>query len=140
SGIAAGFSGSPVYCPGPSSTPENIGAVSEGVGQYGNNVGLVTPIQQMLGEPVRPPFRPPVLTARTRQLAGPLTVTGLSPVMMSALQAAGRRVGRLIVPAAGAPASAMTATPLVPGASVGVSYSTGVIGVGAVGTVTYRRG
>ena len=140
SGVAAGFSGSPIYCKGPKGTQENIGAVSEGIGQYGNNVALATPIQQMLGEPVRPPFGAPKLTARTRSLAGPLTVSGLSPAMMSALRSAGHRVGRLIVPAYGAPAPDLTPTPLVPGASVGVSYSTGVIGIGAVGTVTYRSG
>ena len=33
----------------------NTGAISEGIGQYGNNVGLATPIEQMLGEPVVPP-------------------------------------------------------------------------------------
>ena len=38
-----------------SATMENIGAISEGIGQYGNNVALVTPIEQMLGEPVEPP-------------------------------------------------------------------------------------
>jgi hypothetical protein len=140
SGIAAGFSGSPIYCKGPKGVQENIGAVSEGVGQYGNNVGLATPIQQMLGEPVRPPSGAPKMTARTRQLNGPLTVSGLSPVLMSVLQKAGRRAGRVIVPAYGGPAPDMTPTPLVPGASVGVSYSTGVLGIGAVGTVTYRDG
>jgi hypothetical protein len=140
SGIAAGFSGSPVYCRNSQGVPANIGAVSEGVGQYGNNVGLVTPIQQMLGEPVRPPFGAPRLTAATRQLSGPLTVSGLSPVMMSILRTAGRRAGRLIVPAAGRAAPDLAPTPLVPGAAVGVSYSTGVIGIGAVGTVTYRDG
>jgi hypothetical protein len=140
SGIAAGFSGSPVYCKGPKGVPENIGAVSEGVDQYGNTVGLATPIQQMLGEPVRPPFGAPKLTARTRQLNGPLTVSGLSPAMMSLLQAAGKRARREIVPAAGGSAPDMALTPLVPGASVGVSYSTGAIGIGAVGTITYRRG
>ena len=55
SGVAEGFSGSPVYCPDSFGTLENAGAISEGIGQYGNNVVLVTPIEQMLGEPVDPP-------------------------------------------------------------------------------------
>jgi hypothetical protein len=40
---------------------ENAGAISEGIGQYGNNVALVTPIEQMLGEPVEPPSSAPRL-------------------------------------------------------------------------------
>ncbi|MDX6639322.1 MAG: hypothetical protein QOF12_333, partial [Solirubrobacteraceae bacterium] len=35
-GVGPGFSGSPVYCPSPSDgTPEVIGAISEGIGDYG---------------------------------------------------------------------------------------------------------
>jgi hypothetical protein len=49
-GIAEGFSGSPVYCADAFGIVRNIGAISEGIGQYGNNVALVTPIEQMLGE------------------------------------------------------------------------------------------
>ena len=54
-GVAEGFSGSPVYCPDGLGGQGNIGAISEGIGQFGNNVVLVTPIDQMLGEPVTPP-------------------------------------------------------------------------------------
>src|SRR5262249_3644813 len=53
-GVAEGFSGSPVLCDDGSGTLRNIGAISEGIGQYGNDVALVTPIEQMLGEPVLP--------------------------------------------------------------------------------------
>ncbi|HEY8769660.1 MAG TPA: hypothetical protein VIM03_03900, partial [Thermoleophilaceae bacterium] len=49
SGIAAGFSGSPVMCRDSGGTMRNAGAISEGVGSYGNDVGLATPIQEMLG-------------------------------------------------------------------------------------------
>src|SRR5215471_7024247 len=38
-GIGPGFSGSPIYCPS-GGQMENIGAISEGIGQYGNNVAL----------------------------------------------------------------------------------------------------
>jgi hypothetical protein len=139
-GIAEGFSGSPVYCPDATGTMRNIGAISEGIGEYGNKVALVTPIQLMLGEPVKPPAFARRLTVRTHPLLGPLSVGGLSPGMMSVLQRAGARAGRTIVAApTGSPAS-FPVQPLVPGASVAVGYGAGAIPVGAIGTVTYRDG
>jgi hypothetical protein len=142
SGIAEGMSGSPVYCMAADGTSENIGAISEGVGQYGNNVGLVTPIEQMLGEPVLPPPSVPELEAKPHPLIGPLTVTGLSSSLMSVLEQAGRRVGRTVVAAPAAPAATASfpPQPLIPGAAVAASYSSGDIATGAIGTVTYRSG
>jgi hypothetical protein len=140
SGIAEGFSGSPVYCPAQDGTMENIGAISEGVGQYGNNVGLVTPIQQMLGEPVDPPSSAPHTDFKTTPLLGPLTFGGLSPSLMGLVEKAGRRAGRLVVAAPDGYIPSFPVQQLVPGASVAASYSTGVIAVGAIGTVTYRDG
>ncbi len=55
-GIAEGYSGSPVICDG-----RIAGAIAYGTGDYGNQLGFATPIEAMLGEPV-----PPVPT-----LAGP---------------------------------------------------------------------
>jgi len=139
-GVAEGFSGSPVYCPDSFGTLENAGAISEGIGQYGNNVVLVTPIEQMLGEPVQPPPDTPRLAARPTPLLGPLTVGGLSPAVFGLLQRAGARAGRLVLAApAGQPAS-FPVQPLVPGASVSASYSSGAVPMGAVGTVTYVDG
>jgi hypothetical protein len=140
SGIAEGFSGSPVYCKAGDGTTENIGAISEGVGQYGNNVGLVTPIQQMLGESVSPPSSAPRLRAKTRQLVGPLTVSGLSPSLFSVLQTAAKRAGRQVVSAPAGPDLGFPVQQLVPGASVATSYSSGTVATGAIGTVTYRDG
>ena len=141
SGVAEGFSGSPVYCPDPATgTPENIGAISEGIGQYGNNVVLVTPIQQMLDEPVAPPSSAPAVRYRTRPLLGPLTVSGLARSVLSVLQRAGQQAGRTVAVAPSAPFVSFPVQPLVPGASVSASYSEGSIAVGAVGTVTYRDG
>jgi hypothetical protein len=140
SGIAEGFSGSPVYCPAQDGTMENIGAISEGVGQYGNNVGLVTPIQQMLGEPVDPPSSAPHTDFKTTPLLGPLTFGGLSPSLMGLVEKAGRRAGRLVVAAPDGYMPSFPVQQLVPGASVSASYSTGVIAAGAIGTVTYRDG
>jgi hypothetical protein len=140
SGIAEGFSGSPVYCPGADGTPENIGAISETVGEFGNHKGLVTPIEQMLGEAVKPPSSAPRLAFATRQLTGPLVVSGVAPSLLDVLQRAGKRIGRTFVAAPSAPALDFPVQPLVPGASVATMYSEGAIGIGAVGTVTYRDG
>jgi len=133
-GVAAGMSGSPVYCEDSSGTLRNAGAISAGIGEYGNKSALVTPIEQMLGEPVKPPSGAPRLTARTRSLDGPLTVGGLSPALLAVLQRAGKRAGRTVL------ASPPSATPaefpvqdLVPGASVGTEYSIGTITTGAIG-------
>ncbi|MGH2847699.1 MAG: SpoIVB peptidase S55 domain-containing protein, partial [Thermoleophilaceae bacterium] len=42
-GIGPGFSGSPILCDG-----RNAGAISEGLGEYGNHVALATPIEEIL--------------------------------------------------------------------------------------------
>jgi hypothetical protein len=140
SGVAQGFSGSPVYCPDDTGGTRNVGAISETVGEYGNKLALVTPIEEMLGEPVLPPSSAPRFAARARPLLGPLTVSGLSPWLLSLLEQAGRRAGRAIAPAPAGPASPFAPQPLVPGASVAAMYSTGSVSIGALGTVTYRDG
>jgi hypothetical protein len=141
-GIAEGFSGSPVYCPDAFGAMENAGAISEGIGQYGNNVALVTPIEQMLGEPVDPPSSAPRLAVRPTPLVAPLTVGGLAPSVFGVLERAAARAGRVVL-AAPTPTGTAVGFPvqaLVPGASVGASYSSGAIALGAVGTVTYVNG
>jgi hypothetical protein len=141
-GVAEGFSGSPVYCPDGLGGQGNVGAISEGIGQFGNNVVLVTPIDQMLGEPVTPPASAPRLAVKPRPLLGPLTVGGLSPAVFGVLQRAASRAGRVVLagPAPGATALGFPVQSLVPGASVAAAYSSGAIPLGAVGTVTYVRG
>ncbi len=144
-GIGPGFSGSPIYCPGPGGQMLNAGAISEGIGQYGNNVGLATPIEQMLGEPVVPPAsarRDPALLRSAVPLSEPLSITGLSTPLASALQRAASSVGRVVYAAPSAPRDVATfpVQTLVPGASVAVGYSTGAIAAGAIGTVTYVDG
>ncbi len=101
-GVAEGMSGSPIFCNDTTGTPRNAGAVSEGIGEYGNRVALATPIERMLGEPVTPPSSAPRFTIRGHPLLGPLTVGGLSPSVLSVLQRAGRRAGGIVtaVPAA----------------------------------------
>jgi hypothetical protein len=141
-GVAEGFSGSPVYCPDGLGGQGNIGAISEGIGQYGNNVVLVTPIDDMLGEPVTPPVDAPRLAVKPRPLLGPLTVGGLSPAVFGVLERAAAQAGRVVL-AAPTPAAdpfGFPVQPLVPGASVAASYSSGAIPMGAIGTVTYVNG
>jgi hypothetical protein len=141
-GVAEGFSGSPVYCPDGVGGQGNIGAISEGIGQFGNNVVLVTPIAQMLGEPVTPPGSAPRLAVKPRPLLGPLTVGGLSPAVFGVLQRAAAQAGRVVLaaPTPGASTLGFPVQPLVPGASVAASYSSGAIPMGAIGTVTYVDG
>jgi hypothetical protein len=141
-GVAEGFSGSPVYCPDAFGTMENAGAISEGIGQYGNNVVLVTPIEQMLGAPVEPPPDTARLAVKPTPLLAPLTVGGLSPAVFGLVQRAGERAGRLILaaPTGGGQVTNFPVQPLVPGASVSASYSSGDVPMGAVGTVTYVDG
>ena len=65
---------------------------------------------------------------------------GLSSGMLHVLQQAASRAGRTVLAAPGGPLNTFPVQPLVPGASVGISYSTGVVGINAAGTVTYRTG
>ncbi len=141
-GVAEGFSGSPVYCPDGLGGMGNVGAISEGVGQYGNAVGLVTPIEQMLGEPVAASSSAPRLAARPKPLLGPLTVGGVSPAVLAVLQRAGAQAGRAVVaaPTTGGTVIGFPMQTLVPGASVAASYSSGAVPLGAIGTVTYVNG
>ena len=59
-GVGPGFSGSPILCDG-----RNAGAISEGIGEYGNHVVLATPIEEILT--ARPAPRP----AGARRARGP---------------------------------------------------------------------
>lgn len=143
SGIAQGFSGSPVYCPDRSGAIGNAGAISATVGQYGNDVGLVTPIESMLNLPVRPPSgvrRAPALLRAARPLAAPLVVSGLSPSLGKLLERTARRNGRAVVAGPAGPLATFPPQQLVPGASMAVALSSGAVAASAVGTVTYRDG
>jgi hypothetical protein len=143
SGIASGFSGSPVYCPDASGAIGNAGAVSATIGQYGNDVGLVTPIEQMLALPVTPPSgvrRAPKLLRAARPVASPLVVSGLSPSLGSVLERAALAQGHALVAAPAGPLGTFPPQSLVPGASFAVALSTGAVAAGGIGTITYRDG
>jgi hypothetical protein len=143
SGIAAGFSGSPVMCPDSGGTARNAGAISEGVGDYGNHLALVTPIEEMLGEGASPPpgaRRDSALLRSARPLATPLTVGGLSPRPRKLLEQAARKVGRPLLSAPTGPLGGFPQQDLRPGSSVTAALASGDISLSALGTVTYRDG
>lgn len=138
-GVGPGFSGSPILCDG-----RNAGAISEGIGEYGNKVVLATPIEDILSARPKPApagaRRAPALMRSARSLAGPLTVSGLSPGARRLLARAARRVSRTVLAAPPGPQGGYPAQDLSPGSAVAASVSAGDVSVGAVGTVAYRDG
>ena len=142
-GVASGFSGSPVYCPGASGAIGNAGAISATIGQFGNDVALVTPIEQMLGLDVVPPSgvrKAPRLLRAAKPLATPVVVAGLAPSLAQLVQRSAARHGRAVLAAPDGPLGTFAPQPLVPGASLAVSLASGDLSAAAVGTVTYRDG
>lgn len=143
SGVGEGFSGSPLLCPDGRGGRGNIGAISEAVGDFGNDLALVTPIEQMLGQGPSAPRsarRDPALLAGGRRLATPLTVSGLSGPMRAGVERAARRAKRTVLTAPSGPAGGFPVQELRPGAAVAAGISTGDIGIGQIGTVTFRSG
>ena len=137
-GVGPGFSGSPIYCNG-----RNAGAISAGIGEYGNKVVLATPIEAILGARPRAAAsarEAPRLLKAARPLASPLTVSGASPHVLDLLQRAAKRTGRPLLDAPPGPLGGYPVQNLVPGAAVAASMSTGDLAFGAVGTVAYRDG
>jgi hypothetical protein len=138
-GVGPGFSGSPILCGG-----RNAGAISEGIGEYGNKVVLATPIEDILSARPKPApagaRRAPALMRSARSLAGPLTVSGLSPGTRRLLTRASRRVGRTVLAAPPGPQGGYPAQDLRPGSAVAASISAGDVSIGALGTVAYRDG
>ena len=145
-GIGPGFSGSPILCPDADGVARNIGAISAGIGEYGGAVGLATPIETILAEPIQPPSAAARAAARSplvgsRPLVTPLTLSGLSPPVAAMFSSAARRAGRTLLTSAAAPRGAgFAAQPLVPGAAVAVGETSGDVELGAIGTVAYADG
>jgi hypothetical protein len=137
-GIGPGFSGSPVICDG-----RNAGAISEGLGEYGNHVALATPIEGMLRDRPSAPAaarRDPELLRAARPLQTPLTVSGLSGRASTLVERAARRAKRPLLVAPAGPAGGYAPVDLRPGSALSAAIATGDLGLGAVGTVTYRDG
>src|SRR5688500_15822742 len=134
-GIGPGFSGSPIMCDG-----RNAGAISEGLGEYGNHVALATPIGLMIRD--RPPA--PATSARRDpallRAARPFPVPGLSGRAAALAKQAAVRARRPLIVAPAGPVSGYQPVNLRPGSAVALAIATGDLGLGAVGTVTYRDG
>jgi len=142
-GLGAGFSGSPIYCPDDQGVRRVIGAVSQSVGQYGNTVALATPIEAILGEPVVPPRSArgdPALLRSARPLGEPLVVGGVSPAVAAPFQRAAARAGRVLYVVPTAPVPGFGIQPLRPGSAVSTGLSSGDVYAGAIGTVAYTDG
>jgi hypothetical protein len=142
-GIGPGFSGSPIYCPDGDGVQRVIGAISEGIGEYGNHVALATPIEQMLAEPVEPPAaarHDRALLRRARPLSIPLTFSGVSAPLASVIRRVAARAGRTVFAGPSAPRQSAPTPALVPGSAFSVGYSSGDLSTSAIGTVTYVDG
>jgi hypothetical protein len=138
-GIGAGFSGSPILCDG-----RHAGAISEGIGAYGNHVVLATPIEEILtARPAPAPAsarRAPRIVRAARPLLGPITVGGLSSRTRQLVARAARRSGRAVLAAPPGPVGGYPSVELRPGSTVAAALSTGDVSIAAVGTVAYRDG
>jgi hypothetical protein len=141
-GIGPGFSGSPIYCSDAAGTQRSIGAISEAIGEYGGKVVLATPIEAILGNPVDAPRANDgtATIARARPLAAPLTVTGLSTRLGTALQRAAAERGRVVIAAPAGPLGSFPPQTLRPGSAFGVGYASGDIAASAIGTIAYTDG
>jgi hypothetical protein len=153
-GVGPGFSGSPIYCADSAGTQRNIGAISQSIGEYGGKAGLATPIELMLANPTDPPVardagdgkaaspRAAAAIRRmrregTKDLASPLTISGVSPQLGRAIEATGRKYGKPIIAVPAGPLGSFPVQELKPGAAVSVGYSGGDLRLGAIGTVAY---
>jgi hypothetical protein len=137
-GIAEGFSGSPVVCDG-----RIAGAIAYGSGDYGNQLGYATPIEAMLDVPV--PLTPAAASLRTpadaRPLATPIAVSGVANRVFAPFARAAAKAGITLTTVPAAPdRDRFPAQTLVPGASVAVGLASGDLAAGAIGTVTYVDG
>jgi hypothetical protein len=143
-GVGQGFSGSPIYCADGDGTQRVIGAISEGVADYGNDVGLATPIASILGVPVDPPAgtrSDPAMMRRARPLSAPLSYTGLSaPVAALVRRAAAKAKASVFVTPGRPRASSFPVQTLRPGSAFATGLASGDISLGAIGTVTYVDG
>jgi hypothetical protein len=142
-GLGPGFSGSPILCDDGAGTRRNIGAISEGLGAYGGQVALATPIEEILGRGPASPARArtyPRVARVARPFAEPLTVSGLSTHTRRLLARAVHDRGGALLAAPAGPLGGYPPQELVPGAAVGVALATGDLALGAVGTVAYRDG
>jgi hypothetical protein len=164
-GIAAGFSGSPVYING-----KLAGAISYGFDASDPSIGGMTPAQPMMdlfGYPtggavpaaapavkLTPALRSAVssaagvasssLPASAHQLSVPVAVSGLNDRGLARMQTFFRRGKLPFLPyragVAATPSGASSGAPLAPGDSVAATISYGDVTVGGIGTLTATCG
>lgn len=139
-GVAAGFSGSPIYCNDGQGVARNAGAIAEVVGDQGNELALATSIEEILREPLTPPQAQLRRAAARRAPRTPLTVAGLTRPVERALVSTAARGPRPIIAAPKAPALAGPFEALRPGSAISVGLSSGDIWLGGIGTVAYVDG
>ena len=164
-GIGPGFSGSPIYCPDGAGTNRVIGAISESINEYGGKAALATPIDAIIGTPVDVPGRRNATASRTmkgaagagvsrkdlsprmkaalasaKPIVAPMSVSGLTPSVASALTTASAKAGRPVLAVPPGPLGTFPPQTLQPGSAVAVGYSTGDVRTSSVGTVTYVDG
>jgi hypothetical protein len=142
-GVGPGFSGSPVICPGSDGVPRNAGAISESIGEFGNDVALATPIEQILDgrpEDVASARSDPSLRRSARPIATPLTVSGLSSPLRRRLARAAKRARAQVLAAPAGPFGGFPVQELRPGSSVSAGLASGDLTIGSIGTVAYRDG
>src|SRR3954470_8085136 len=89
-GIAEGFSGSPIVCPDDQGVQRIAGAIAYSTADYGAHVVLATPIESLLGQQVDPPAGARRVR-RARALRSPISITGLSPALAAPFKSAARR-------------------------------------------------
>lgn len=150
-GVGPGFSGSPIRCPRADGTLAIAGAISEGIGEYGGKVLFATPIEPIIAEPIDPPVASTrsatpraVAIAGAKPLVGPLTLSGISGRTATLLKAGAAKAGTQLITTPSVPRAADTlpaaTVPIAPGSAVFAGYSTGQVGLGALGTAAYTDG
>jgi hypothetical protein len=143
-GLGPGFSGSPIICPDSQGRQAYAGAIAQSVGEYGNLVGLATPMENVVAQPVDPPVgaQPaPRSAPDAKPLGLPLSLSGVSPRVGSFLSRLAAKEGRLLISTPGRPrAVSFPVQELKPGAAMAVGLSSGALTLGGVGTVAYVDG
>jgi len=147
-GIAQGMSGSPVYING-----KLIGAIGYGWEMADHNLGLVTPIEDMLKvlalknkEDVNKPLLVDGKMAGEKEkmlfqpLKTPLLVNGIEGRALERLKNKLKTYDIQVVKGAGQGQINLASDKLEPGSAMGVQMTRGYVESGAIGTVTYVDG
>jgi hypothetical protein len=139
-GLGPGFSGSPIVCRDSQGRDAYAGAISESIGEYGGKMGLATPMESVVAQPVDPPIGAQPQPRGARPLEA-LSIGGVSPRVGRFLTRLAQREGKVLLTSSGRPrAASFPVQELRPGAAMAAGLSSGALAVGAVGTVAYVDG